>query len=517
MDVSTRYGTVSGVTAGGVTRFLGIPYAAAPFGDNRFGPPVPPEHWTGVRAADAFGPTAPKVPVPGELGALITDPVVPGAECLNLNVWTPGADGPPRPVLVWLHGGAFTNGSSAVTGYDGATFARAGVVCVTLNYRLGMEGFGYVPGAPAPANRGLLDQLRALEWVRDNIAAFGGDPGDVTLSGESAGAMCALTLLATGSDLFHRVAVASGSAELGQAVPDALRVTAAVAEQLGVTPDFAGLASSTPEALAAAQAAVGAVVGGTADAARFGRSTIAACGLAYVPVVDGAVLPCRPIEALRAGAGAAKPLLIGTTTEEYRLFLIASPLVQLTDPAPLRARVEAYGAPPGSYDDYAAGGSPAYPRVRPAETAAALLTDRMFRIPSYRVAEARAGLPPATTHVFEFGRRSPVTPNPVGAPLGACHGSELPFLWDVLALPDSRSFVGPDAPQPLADQLHGRWLEFATTGRLADWPPYTPADRTVLVFAHDDGPGTVLVEDPRGAERQLWGGGGGHGVVNNRG
>jgi para-nitrobenzyl esterase len=164
-------------------RFLGIPYAASPFGELRFREPAPAPAWDGVRDALAYGPTAPKPPYPAPVDALLPEPVVPGLDCLNLNVWTPDPATTALPVLVWTHGGAFLNGSGAVSVYRGDRFARDGVVCVTLNYRLGVDGFGLIPDRPA--NRGLLDQIAALEWVRDNIAAFGGDPEQVTIAGES--------------------------------------------------------------------------------------------------------------------------------------------------------------------------------------------------------------------------------------------------------------------------------------------------------------------------------------------
>ncbi|NEB57330.1 carboxylesterase family protein, partial [Streptomyces griseus] len=193
----TVHGTVRGAVERGVAVFRGIPYAAEPVGALRFRAPAPPEPWTGVRETVAYGPTAPKRPYAPPLDRLLPDPAVPGDGCLNLNVWTPspGRGTTGLPVLVWIHGGSLVHGSSAVPVYDGSAFARDGVVLVSVNYRLGVEGFGVLPDAPA--NRGLLDQLAALEWVRDNIAAFGGDPDRVTVAGESAGAVSVAALLAS--------------------------------------------------------------------------------------------------------------------------------------------------------------------------------------------------------------------------------------------------------------------------------------------------------------------------------
>ncbi|NEC02399.1 carboxylesterase family protein, partial [Streptomyces anulatus] len=211
--VRTVHGAVRGAVERGVAVFRGIPYAAPPVGARRFRVPGPPEPWTGVREAVAYGPTAPKRPYAPPLDRLLPDPAVPGDGCLNLNVWTPspGAGAAGLPVLVWIHGGSLTHGSSAVPVYDGSAFARDGVVLVSVNYRLGVEGFGVFPDAPA--NRGLLDQLAALEWVRDNIAAFGGDPDRVTVAGESAGAVSIAALLASprSAGLLRRAVLQSGA------------------------------------------------------------------------------------------------------------------------------------------------------------------------------------------------------------------------------------------------------------------------------------------------------------------
>src|SRR5215218_6876030 len=202
--VRTTQGAVRGRTADGVAAFKGIPYAAPPFGADRFAPPRPAAPWDGVRDALAYGPTAPHPGYAPPYDLLLPDPIIPGEDCLNLNVWTPDPGAGGLPVMVWIHGGAFVNGSGAVPTYDGTRFARDGVVLVTLNYRLGDDGAN---------DRGLLDQLAALEWVRDNVAAFGGDPGRVTVFGESAGAMSVGALLACprAEGLFARAIAQSGA------------------------------------------------------------------------------------------------------------------------------------------------------------------------------------------------------------------------------------------------------------------------------------------------------------------
>ena len=258
--VTTARGRLRGQTAGGVSAFKGIPYAAPPVGDARLSHPRPAAAWDGVRDALEFGPTAPKAGYMAPFDALLPEPAIPGDDYLNLNVWTPDPGGAGLPVMVWLHGGSFVNGSGAVPTYDGTAFARDGVVLVTLNYRLGAEGFLSLPDAPE--NRGLRDQIAALEWVGANIAAFGGDPGNVTLFGESAGAMSVASLLASplAQGLFRRAILQSGAGHHALTAGTASRIAAAVAERLGVEPTRAGIASADPAALVAAQQAIQAEV-----------------------------------------------------------------------------------------------------------------------------------------------------------------------------------------------------------------------------------------------------------------
>jgi para-nitrobenzyl esterase len=208
--VATTAGRIRGCASQGVARFLGIPYAAAPFGPHRFRAPVPPTPWEEIRDAVVFGPTAPKGGYAPPLDELLPDPAVPGSDCLNLNVWAPSPLRTGLPVVVWIHGGSFRNGSSAVSVYDGHSFVRDDVVMVSVNYRLGVEGFAVFPDAPS--NRGLLDVIAGLEWVRENIAAFGGDPGKVTVFGESAAAIAIGALLVSprATGLFRRAIMQSG-------------------------------------------------------------------------------------------------------------------------------------------------------------------------------------------------------------------------------------------------------------------------------------------------------------------
>ncbi|MFD8724611.1 carboxylesterase/lipase family protein [Streptomyces sp. NPDC059629] len=506
VEVETAYGKISGLVQGGIARFLGIPYAAAPLGDLLFDAPQPPEPWTGVRTAHTYGPTAPKPPLAGRLGDIVSDPDIEGDEWLNLNVWTPDPQASGLPVLVWIHGGGFTTGSSAVPTYDGATFAGDGLVCVSFNYRLGVYGFGYLPNAPAPANRGLLDQVAALRWVRENIARFGGDPDNVTVAGESAGAMSVLALLARDDGLFHRGIVQSGNGHIGQTPADAGKVLKAVADELGIDPTLQAFTDIDVGELLKAQASVSSDISQKPNSTTYGASTMAACGLSFMPVVDGTTLPKRPIEAIADGVGDRVPLLMGTTTEEFRLFIVSTILVAWNLPSLYNGHLTSYSVPTGSWDEYKKGGTTTYPRDGSSGVASALFTDRMFRIPTYRVAETRSERSGAApTHLYELGWRSPVTPNNVGVKLGACHSVDLPYAWDTTELAESRKFTGDNPPKALAEALHKAWADFAKTGAVS-WAAYDTDKRPVMTYAHNNTTTHQVVEDPRKTERTWWDG-----------
>jgi len=326
----------------------------------------------------------------------------------------------------------------------------------------------------------------------------------VTLCGESAGAMSVLALLSRDDGLFQQAIVQSGTAHIGQAPGDAALVLDAVALRLEVPATAEALAAVEISKLIEAQGAVSADVSQSADAARFGPSTIASCGLSFMPVIDGDVLTRPPIQAIADGAGSGVPLLMGTTAEEFRLFVMTSDLLLLGTAELFKTRLAAYGAPGEFYDLYKAGGSGAYPRNAASGIACAVLTDRMFRIPTYRVAEARTG-PSTPTYVYEFGWRSPVMPNSMRVQLGACHSLDLPFAWDTLDLPENRGFTGPNPPQALADALHRAWAEFAAAGDVS-WKPYDRIDRTVMAYHYNNSGTDLTVNDPRGDERRRWDG-----------
>ncbi|MFD0024851.1 carboxylesterase/lipase family protein [Streptomyces sp. NPDC058382] len=471
----TAQGTVRGTLERGVAAFRGIPYAAAPVGAERFRAPAPPERWDGVREAVAFGPTAPKRPYAPPLDRLLPDPEVPGAGCLNLNVWTPSPTRTGLPVLVWIHGGSLLHGSSAVPLYDGAAFARDGVVFVSVNYRLGMEGFGVFPDAPA--NRGLLDQLAALGWVRDNIASFGGDPDLVTVCGESAGAIGIAALLAAprSRGLFRRAVLQSG-APTALPVREGRRTTELIAGRLGVAATARALAAVDPDRLLAAQTEV-----------TSGGSPLTG-GNSFQIVVDGDLLPRDPADALRDGAASGIDLLMGSNTEEYRLWFVPSGLTERLSRTKLRLALLKFKVPRATARTYRAN----RPEATPGELLGALATDLLLRVPLNLLADARTGAP-GSTHLYEFGWPSPVQR------LGACHGLEIGFVLDNLDRPDAVALAGRDAPQELADAMHAAWVRFAGSGD-PGWPAWD-ASRPVMAF----GPGAPgLVRAPRDDELHGW-------------
>jgi para-nitrobenzyl esterase len=496
-------GAIRGREVDGIASFKGVPYAAAPVGPLRFAAPRPPEPWADVRDATAYGPTPPKPAYAPPFDTMLSDPSIPGDEVLNLNVWTPvdrlgaaGAGAEPLPVMVWIHGGAFRGGTGAVGTYDGAAFARDGVVCVTINYRLGMDGFGHLPDAPD--NRGLLDQLAALRWVRDEIAAFGGDPARVTIAGESAGAMSAVTLLASpaGAGLFRRVIAQSGAGHHVQSPESATRVAEELGRRLGVEPTAAGFATVPLADFIAAQLLLSTEVSST-DRLSWGE--IGLDGMPFEPVIDGELIPVRPIEALADAVGDAAAddgppidLLIGTNAEEFRFWLVPLGILPHVTAETLPFAGDTYRLPAESAAVYA-------DAPTPGDGLEALMSDWMFRIPALRAAEARWG-GPASTHVYEFRWRSPM----LDGELGAAHAVEIAFPFDTLGVEAGWGMIGPDAPQALADEMHAAWVAFVRDGD-PGWPAYEPERRAVRIFGGAEGAG-ALEDDPQGARRALWDG-----------
>jgi para-nitrobenzyl esterase len=442
-----------------------------------------------VREAFSYGPTVPKPPYFPPFDVLIPEPAIPGEDCLNLNIWTPDVGRGGLPVMVWIHGGAFSNGSGVLLQYDGSRFARDGVVCVTINYRLGADGFLYL--GDGIANLGLLDQVAALAWVKENIAAFGGDPNNVTIFGESAGAMSASTLLSMprAKGLFRRVIAQSGAGHHVLSPATAQRVGQYLAEKLGVEPTRKAIAAVPTGSLLEAQVAMSADAFEHPDPERWGE--VAANLMPFEPVIDGDSLPTRPIDSIVKGAGAEVDVMIGTNTDEEMLFMVPNGAINHINEDMLAGAVAAYGLP-------VAETIATYRSIRPDASAGELftsiLTDWFFRLPAIRLAEAHSKGSGAT-YMYEFAWRSPK----FSGKLGACHALEIPFVFDTLDKEGFEELMGTEPPQQLADAMHAAWVAFAKTGD-PGWPRYDLERRVTMRFDTRQ----ELVEDPRSAERVLW-------------
>ncbi|MCP2259086.1 para-nitrobenzyl esterase [Streptoalloteichus tenebrarius] len=485
--VRTRHGTVRGSTSAGVHRFLGVSYAMPPFGSRRFQPPRRPEPWSGVRDALAFGPTPPQIPMSPPFDAF--SPLVDGEDCLNLNIWSRDLGSSARqPVMVWIPGGGWDNGGNII--YDGSRFARDGVVCVAINYRLGADGFLYLDDGLA--NLGLLDQVAALEWVRDNIAAFGGDPDNVTVAGESSGAMSvgALLSLRRARGLFHRAVLESGAGNQSFPPETGRRISHDLAFRLGVAPTREAIASVPVPRLLSAQAEVAKDYAARPDARLWGGEPAARVTL-WQPVRDGDVLPSRPIDQFLSGAGADIPVLIGQNTEEGRLSLVPFGLLDRITEVDLATAMTQYGLPaPQALAVY----RETYPGAGPGDLLALLQGDWYYRAPAIRLAEARAAHA-GSTHMYEFAWRSPA----FDGLLGACHFLEVPFVFDLVDTPTMRALTGPNPPRQLATTVHNAWVAFMTSGD-PGWPCYDPRRRATMRFDI----ASRVVNDPWPAVRELW-------------
>jgi len=488
-QVEISLGSLRGRTRDGTLRFLGIPFAAPPVGRLRFATPEPPLPWSGIREADRFGPA----PIQRfddlslKLGLLVAHPQ--SEDCLHLNVFTPAEpSAKPRPVMVWLHGGAFASGTAAGPVYGGSRLARDGdLVVVTLNYRVGALGFLGV-GSP---NVGLQDQIAALRFVRDEISAFGGDPEQVTVFGESAGAGSLVALLAmpTARGLFRQTIIQSAAPEGILALAEADRRVEIFCEAAGDTGlDLEGLRRLDATEILAAQM-------------RCQEPGPRRIGMFFAPIVDGELLPAAPLEAISRGAAREVSLIIGTTQHEMQLYHLSElfpPLALSQIPIALASGL------PGPRDRALAAARelmPFYegPELEDDNRFFAAVTDANLFVPSAQLAADHARHNPAT-FMYRFCWPSPMQ----DGRLGACHALDIPFgLGTVDQVPEFAG-EGPDTKR-VSRAMQSAWVSFARTGNPAcsevgPWPAYEVKDRHTLMI---DQP-CHLVRNPDAEKRRAW-------------
>jgi para-nitrobenzyl esterase len=505
-NVETDHGKLAGEEIAGVHVFRGVPFARPPVGALRFAPPQPPVRWRGVREALRPGPASLQVGAAWmtrmrlDVGGRVDE------DCLYLNVYSPGLDGARRPVLVFLHGGAFLMGAGSTLLYDSRRLARrSDIVVVTINYRLGVLGWGHlglVEGSSVPeaVNLGLQDQIAALAWVRANIAGFGGDPDNVTLCGQSAGAMSALALCASpqARPLFRRVIVQSAAGRSALGRDEATHVARIFLAELGLRPETAHEARDVdvPRLL-------------RAQASAWRRTYSPVRLMSLMPVVDGELVPEFPLAAIRRGAIADKELLIGTNRDEWKLFsLVDGGVVAMRD-ATLVSRIASLADPreislpdpeqtSRSYRDAVAadGGS-----TDTVDVWSAFQSARVFHHPAAQLAEAqvRAG---GRVFSYLFAWKPPA----LGGLVGACHALELPFVFGWTQTPLVRSLTGlSTGARKLSLTMQHAWGSFARSGSpshegLPSWPGYEPILRSTLLFSRE----ARVVDAPLEAERRLF-------------
>jgi len=489
--VETNSGKLRGTTVNGICVFKGVPYGTSTSGKNRFMPPTKPEPWSGVRDALRYGPSAPQT-IPGASGILAganflisaENPagIEEGEDCLVLNIWTPGVkDNRKRPVMVWCHGGAFTSGSGSAPLYDGGNLARRGdVVVVTLNHRLGALGYTYLRDVgsdrfASSANVGMLDIVAALEWVRDNVAEFGGDPGRVLIFGESGGGQKVSALLAmpAAKGLFHRAVIESGPGVRMNSLDYAVQVGEMFLAELGLSPEEISAIETIPlDHIMHAQGEVNRKLG----------PFIPGMIQGFSPVVDGVSLPQNPFDPVAPEVSAEVPVLIGWNRTELTLFAAGNPRVFSLDEAGLEQHIKTL------LGDNAFGVLRAFRNDYPDENPSGLyfLIASAYPTVAYtaRIAERRAALGKAPTYVYEFTWETPI----LGGKLRSPHTIEMPFVFGNVGDPLVQKLTGGGTEiLALADRVSGAWSAFAKNGKpnsmgFPDWPPYSSAHRNVMII-----------------------------------
>ena len=482
--VETSYGKVSGLDQDGLRVFLGIPFAQPPVGDRRWLAPVPPEPWNGAREAKDFGPCAIQSTIPGAVGELIGIATGETSEdCLYLNVWTPGCDSNKRPVMVWIHGGGNTVGSGSQPRVDGRKLASTGdMVVVTLNYRLGALGFLHAPELGGTGNEALLDQVAGLRWVKENIEAFGGDSANVTVFGQSAGGFDIAQLMAmpAAAGSFDKAIPMSGSLTNQVNSEAALQTAQALADQCG---GFDKLRSIPADQILLLQSQI--------SGARWG------------PVRDGVVIKEDAAEVLARGEYTRDMnLMIGHTRDESTLFTIFNREFADMDDAQLQRLLESSVGDHATeiLQRYEADRTEENLSMEPIEVWSAVSTDRMFRIPAIRTADAHRQHTP-NVWMYRFDWESPAQ----DGRLHACHSLDIPFVWGTYDIERMKRFCGVgDRVARLSDRLMHAYVAFAHTGNpnhdgIPAWPRYAES-RSTMRFDEDISPSDA----PMDATREFW-------------
>jgi len=502
--VETKSGPVKGTHENGIDMFKGIPFAEQPVGPLRWRAPEPVKAWSEPLDCSTFRHSAPQILPEGGLDILDMGVGNQGEDCLWLNIWRPTNAPDNLPVMVWIHGGGFTLGSGSQTIYEGQKLASRGVVVVTVNYRLGALGFLRLEDVtngkiPATGNEGLLDQIAALEWVHDNIEAFGGNKNNVTVFGESAGGISVGALLGTkkATSLFHRAIPQSGACNTYVEKERASRTALALIENLSLTPgDADGLMSACDDAIVAAQT--------TLPLGQSYQWSQNIGSMAFAPVVDDDLFTKAPIDHVREGTADGISIMTGSCLDEWNLFAAMDPGVLTLDEAGLDERMKT-DVPEGDAaaikNAYKAGLKDRGVDVSATALALAMTTDRVFRMQSVQLLEAKAdrgepGFNYMVTH------QSPA----FGGLLAACHAVELPLMWGTYDKPSIDGFAGNNEQvATLSDAMMNAWTNFAQTGdpsngNTAVWPAYNVKDRPVMIF----GDSTGVVNDAYGVERAAW-------------
>lgn len=490
--VETECGKLEGVFDKNIYAFKGVPYAAPPVGALRWLPPRPAAPWLGVRSAKAYGKIAPQDA--RVLPILPSESEPQSEDCLFLNVYSPELDNARRPVMVWIHGGAFSIGSGSSEMFATGTIASTqNIILVTLNYRLGVLGFLNLNEVtkgriPSTGNEGLQDQVAALKWVQENIANFGGDPGNVTIFGESAGAMsvgCLLNL-PEARGLFHKAILESPVGEMARPLDMSVAITEEFLKIAGVRADDASALRALPTGtLLRAQ---------QETALRTGQGAAP-----VIPVADGVVMPRMPLESLESGLGLRIPTVIGCNLDEDKFFAMMIPNGFKVDEESIRKTVSRYVDEADIerlIDTYLQARSKRGEAITPFDLQSAISTDVMFRKTAIRIAEAQCKYAPGGYN-YLFKWKSPAA----GGLLGACHVLEIGFVFGNY----NASFhgVGPDADR-LSGAMQDGWASFARTGNpscksLGDWPRYSE-NRATMVFDANSRVEKAVYEE----ERRIW-------------